>query len=70
MSTEAMNTEQNKSDAALDTAMKSWQVPAPSPWLQTRATQNILAQVNASRVSAWPLAPLRLGSAFAAFLVF
>jgi len=68
-----MNMDHNKADAAADaalhTAMKSWQVPPPSPWLQTRATQNIIAQVKASRTSPWPLAPLRLGSAVGVCMV-
>jgi hypothetical protein len=65
-----MNTEHDKSDAALDNAMKAWRVPSPSPWLHTRATQNILSRVNSERAGAWLLAPLRLGSAFAAVLIF
>ena len=64
-----MNTEPNTPETDLDAAMKSWQVPPPSPWLQSRATQNIIAQVKASRTSPWPLAPLRLGSAVGVCMV-
>jgi len=64
-----MNTEHKKDDDALNAMLNTWQVPAPSPWLATRATQGLLQDARA-RGLVWPFSlPKLAGMATAAVLM-
>jgi len=60
---------ENEDMKALKASLKSWQVPPPSPWLKTRATQHLIREATASRRSAWPLAPFKLAGVSVAVAV-
>lgn len=65
-----MSNKPEMSDSKLSAALESWRVPPPSPWLQARATQGILASVRAERRSAWPFPPLRIATMATATALF
>jgi hypothetical protein len=65
------NNDTASNETALNAALQAWEVPPPSPWLKTRATQALIARRRLeARQSPWPFAPWRLaGMATAAALM-